>query len=145
MMRSKYRSKDERHVFHESHVEERLAVFEVSDSDNFEDRQKARNIFRYQARGYCFELPPKCSRYGRYCAFCHHLKCRENDQYDGEKWDYNFDPDVDRYLDFCDCLKSVAISCNTDDDLIRCQLPKIDNDISMYSLLTLLADTQYYE
>ena len=61
-------------AFHEEVALNQFAAYELTDSDDFENRQKARNILRYQTRGYCFELPPKCSRYGPYCSFCRYLK-----------------------------------------------------------------------
>jgi hypothetical protein len=65
MKRWKKKSKNERRVYHEKVVEDRFTAYELTDSENFDNRQKARNVLRYQIRGYCFELPPTCTRYGK--------------------------------------------------------------------------------
>ena len=102
------RSRKETRALHERKAEDTFAAYELSNSEDFDNRQKARNILRYQIRGYCFELPPTCSRWGKHCFACPHLKCRENEQYDGEKYDHDFDPDIDRFATLFDNLESMA-------------------------------------
>jgi len=104
----KMRARKETRALHEKIAEDRFAAYELTESEDFDNRQKARNILRYQVRGYCFELPPICGRYGRLCFTCPHLKCRENECYDGEKWDYDFDPDIDRFASLFDNIENLA-------------------------------------
>ena len=132
-------TKVEAQAHHEQVLLDMFAAYELSDSDDFENRQKVRNMLRYQARGYCFELPPKCSRYGNYCSFCPHLKCRDNERYDGEKWDYDFDPDVDRYRSLFDHLDTIADDSPAEDLGTPNHLPKIDTGLPLNSLLASLA------
>jgi hypothetical protein len=42
------------------------------------------------------------------------MKCRENEQYDGEKWDYDFDLDIDRFSGLFDNLRNLASTSNND-------------------------------
>ena len=102
------RSRKETRAMHERKAEDKFAAYELSNSEDFDNRQKARNILRYQIRQYCFELPPICSRWGRCCLDCAHVKCRENESYDGEKWDYDFDPDIDRFATLFDNLSGLT-------------------------------------
>jgi len=137
------RSRKETRAIHERKAEDRFAAFELSDSEDFDNRQKARNILRYQIRGYCFELPPTCAKWGKGCFFCPHVKCRENEQYDGEKYDHDFDPDIDRFASLFDNLSGMAtvsykgLIDGTADTLATPQ--SIDTERSMSSLLTALA------
>ena len=138
--------KHERHTYHEKIVEDRFAAYELTDSLNFDHRQKARNVLRYQVRGYCFELPPTCSRYGRCCADCVHVKCRENEWYDGEKWDYDFDPDINRFSLLFDNIEGLAnqdLAKSSSDDMMPMvdEIPsKVDTQRSLNSLLASLAE-----
>jgi len=129
---------------HERKAEDRFAAFELSDSEDFDNRQKARNILRYQIRGYCFELPPTCSKWGKCCFSCSHVKCRENELYDGEKYDHDFDPDIDRFASLFENLTGMAtvsykgLIDGTADESVRPQ--RIDPERSMSSLLSALAE-----
>ena len=137
------RSRKETRAMHERKAEDRFAAFELTDSDDFDNRQKARNILRYQIRGYCFELPPTCAKWGKCCFTCPHVKCRENEQYDGEKYDHDFDPDIDRFATLFDNLQGLAtvsykgLIDGTADEVATPQ--KIDTERSMSSLLSALA------
>jgi len=131
-------TKVEARAFHEQAALDQFAVYELIDSEDFENRQKARNILRYQLRGYCFELPPKCSRYGYYCSFCPHLKCRDNERYDGEKWDYDFDPDVDRYGSLFDYLQDIADNPPEETSEVHNSTSEIDPGLPLETLLTTL-------
>jgi len=102
------KSRKETRALHERTAEDKFAAYELTDSEDFDKRQMARNILRYQLRQYCFELPPTCSRWGRGCFSCSHLKCRENELYDGEKWSYDFDPDIDRFASLWENLSGMA-------------------------------------
>ena len=130
--------KHERDTYHEKIVEDRFAAYELTDSLNFDHRQKARNILRYQVRGYCFELPPTCAKYGRGCADCVHVKCRENEWYDGEKWDYDFDPDINRFSLLFDNIEGLASRKTADDR--RQTTAEVDTERSLFSLLASLAE-----
>ena len=135
------RSRIETRAYHEKVVEDRFAAYELTDSENFDHRQKARNILRYQMRGYCFELPPICARYGKHCFFCPHVKCRENESYDGEKWEYDFDPDIDRFSSLFDNMQNLANESNKDRMPMVNELPpKVDTERSLSSLLSALAE-----
>jgi len=136
----KKRKKVETQAMHEQIALDNWAAYELVDSENFEDRQKARNILRYQTRGYCFELAPKCSRWGSHCLHCCYLKCRENEQYDGVKWDYDFDPDVDRFSALKDNLLALTASSSPEALAVRNTPPKIDVNRSLNSLLVSLAE-----
>jgi len=59
-------------------------------------------------RGYVFELPPACDKWGKTCFHCPHVKCRENENYDGEKFDYDFDPDINRFATLQSSLEEIA-------------------------------------
>jgi hypothetical protein len=132
--------KHEREAYHEKIVEDRFAAYELTDSPNFDNRQKAKNVLRYQLRGYCFELPPTCARYGKCCLNCSHVRCRENEMYDGEKWDYDFDPDINRFSTLFDNLQDLANSSSNDIMPIANELPqKVDTQQSLTSLLATLA------
>jgi len=129
---------------HERKAEDKFAAFELTNSEDFDNRQKARNILRYQIRQYCFELPPTCARWGRCCFFCPHVKCRENESYDGEKYNHDFDPDIDRFATLFENLSGMAtvsykglIDGTADVPAIP---QKIDMERSMSSLLTALAE-----
>ena len=138
------RSRKETQAMHERKAEDKFAAYELANSEDFDNRQKARNILRYQLRQYCFELPPTCSRWGRCCFECPHLKCRENELYDGEKWDYDFDPDINRFASLFENLSDLAevsykglIDGTADEEA----LPRdIDPARSMSSLLCTLAE-----
>ena len=132
-------TKLETQAHHEQVLLDMFAAYELSDSDDFENRQKIRNMLRYQTRGYCFELPPKCSRYGVYCSYCPHLKCRDNERYDGEKWDHDFDPDVDRYRSLFDNLHDIADDSPAEDLETPNHLPEVDTGLPLDSLLASLA------
>ena len=135
------RSRSETRAYHEKVVEDRFAAYELTDSENFDHRQKARNILRYQMRGYCFELPPVCARYGKHCFFCPHVKCRENESYDGEKWGYDFDPDINRFSSLFDNMQNLANESNKDKMPMVNELPpKVDTERSLSSLLSALAE-----
>ena len=148
MKRWKKKPKRERRAYHEKIVEDRFAAYELTDSTNFDNRQKARNILRYQVRGYCFELPPTCARYGKHCLTCAHVRCRENEQYDGEKWDYDFDPDINRFSLLFDNLHNLAMMETADSrrqeaaerDVCRKDPPKVDTERTLFSLLASLAE-----
>ena len=140
-MGRKYRPRGERHARHEQYIEERFAAYEVSDSHDVENRQKTRNMLRYQLRGYCFELPPVCAKWGQTCLRCPHLRCRENEQYDKEKWDCDFDPDIDRYASLFDCLEDIATDCNGSDNMIQYHASKVDTEAPLTSLLATFANT----
>jgi hypothetical protein len=136
----KMKSRRETRAFHEKFAEDRFAAYELTESEDFDNRQKARNILRYQMRGYCFELPPICGRYGKHCFFCPHVKCRENESYDGEKWDYDFDPDIDRFSLFFDNLQNLAnASCKDRIPTANERPPKVDTERTLSSLLLALA------
>jgi hypothetical protein len=130
---------------HERIAEDKFAAYELSDSEDFDNRQKARNILRYQLRQYCFELPPTCARWGKMCFTCPHVKCRENENYDGEKCDYDFDPDIDRFASLFDNLQEMAtvsyksLLDGTAGNTATTPQP-IDIGRSMDSLLTALAE-----
>ena len=132
-------TKVEAHAFHEQFVEEQFALYELADSDDFDARQKIRNILRYQVRGYCFELPPACSRWGSHCNICPHLKCRENNQYDGQKWDYDFDPCINRFSGLFDNLQELASVPHTGIAEVNEVPQKVDTERSLFSLLSDLA------
>ena len=135
------RSRIETRAYHEKVVEDRFAAYELTDSENFDHRQKARNILRYQMRGYCFELPPVCARYGKHCFFCPHVKCRENESYDGEKWGYDFDPDINRFSSLFDNMQNLANESNKDKmPMVKELPPKVDTERSLSSLLSALAE-----
>jgi hypothetical protein len=142
---AKMKSRNETRAYHEKFAEDRFAAYELSDSEDFDNRQKARNILRYQVRGYCFELPPVCARYGKHCFFCPHVKCRENESYDGEKWGYDFDPDINRFAGLFDNLQNLAMRETADSrrqsaaDTKR-DPPKIDTGQSLSSLLVALSE-----
>ena len=141
MKKWKKKPKHERRAYHEKIVEDRFAAYELTDSTNFDNRQKARNILRYQVRGYCFELPPTCARYGKHCLTCAHVRCRENELYDGEKWDYDFDPDINRFSLLFDNLHDLAKSSNADMMPMASELPsKVDTKRTLFSLLASLAE-----
>jgi hypothetical protein len=141
----KMRTRRESRALHEQKAEDKFAAYELTNSDDFDNRQKARNILRYQIRGYCFELPPPCARWGRGCFVCPHLKCRENELYDGEKWADDFDPDIDRYSSLFDNLSTLAVVSYTsliDGTADEAAPPRqIDTERSMTSLLVALAET----
>jgi len=71
------------------------------------------------------------------------VKCRENEQYDGEKYDYDFDPDIDRFATLFDNLSGMAtvsykgLIDGTAEEVATPQT--IDTARSMSSLLTALA------
>ena len=140
----KMRSRKETRAMHERKAEDKFAAFELTDSEDFDNRQKARNILRYQIRGYCFELPPTCAKWGKACFTCPHVKCRENELYDGEKYDYDFDPDIDRFATLFDNLQGLAtvsykgLIDGTADTPATPQM--IDTERSMSSLLFALAE-----
>ena len=136
----KYMTRVEAQAFHENFVEEQFALYELADSHDFDNRQKIRNILRYQVRGYCFELPPTCARWGKRCDDCPHLKCRENTLYDGEKWDYDFDPDIDRFSSLYDNLFSLTLVSHTGCLVASEVPPKVDTEQSLASLLTILTE-----
>ena len=138
------RSRKETRAMHERKAEDTFAAYELSDSEDFDNRQRARNILRYQIRQYCFELPPTCSRWGKSCFSCSHVKCRENELYEGEKWDYDFDPDIDRFATLFDNLAGLAevsykglIDGTTEETAAPQQ---IDTERSLISLLCTLAE-----
>ena len=139
------RSRRETRAMHERKAEDKFAAYELSDSEDFDNRQRARNILRYQIRQYCFELPPTCSRWGKGCYFCSHIKCRENELYDGEKWDYDFDPDIDRFATLLDNLAGLAeVSYKglIDGTAEESAVPHpIDTERSLTSLLCTLAES----
>ena len=132
------RSRREIREYHEKFAEAQFAAYELTDSEKFDRRQKARNILRYQMRGYCFELPPVCARYGKACFHCTHLKCRENEQYDGLKWDYDFDPDINRFSSLFDNLQNLATKETADDS--RQTAGNVAVERSMSSLIIALAE-----
>ena len=136
----KMKSRSETRAYHEQVAEDKFVAYELSDSEDFDNRQKARNILRYQMRGYCFELPPVCARYGKHCFFCSHVKCRENEMYDGEKWEHDFDPDIDRFSLLSDNLQNLATASTKDMMLMANEIPpKVDTEQSLGSLLASLA------
>ena len=137
---AKMKSRSETRAYHEKVAEDRFAAYELTDSENFDNRQKARNILRYQIRGYCFELPPTCGRYGKRCLTCPHVKCRENEMYDGEKWEYDFDPDINRYSSLFDNLQGLASGSHKDIPIAERDLQKVDTERTLFSLLAVLAD-----
>jgi len=137
---AKKRSRREIRAYYEKYAEDRFAAYELTDSENFDNRQKARNILRYQMRGYCFELPPACTRYGKSCLTCPHVKCRENESYDGEKWEYDYDPDINRFSSLFDNLQDLANSpCEDMIPIANTTLPKVDTDQPLSSLLSAFA------
>jgi hypothetical protein len=132
---------------HEQIANDTFAAYELSESNDFENRQKARNILRYQSRGYCFELPPKCGRWGYRCVFCVHFRCRENTQYDGVKWDYDFDPDIDRFGSLehqlhhlADTTKTAAVLPPVHNFSESGKTVCVDQNLPLNSLLTSLAE-----
>ena len=142
----KKRTLKETRAMHERKAEDKFAAYELTNSDDFDNRQKARNILRYQIRGYCFELPPTCARWGRCCFACSHVKCRENELYDGEKWEYDFDPDIDRFASLFENLQGMAtvsykglIDGTADEPAATPQV--VDTERSMSSLLSALAES----
>jgi hypothetical protein len=140
-MMAKMKSRNETRAYHEKYAEDKFAAYELSDSEDFDNRQKARNILRYQVRKYCFELPPTCGKYGKHCFFCPHVKCRENESYDGEKWDHDFDPDINRFSLLFDNLQNLAITSSKDMIPMAHETPpKIDTGRSLSSLLSALAE-----
>jgi len=137
----KMKSRSETRAYHEQVAEDKFVAYELSDSEDFDNRQKARNILRYQMRGYCFELPPVCARYGKHCFFCSHIKCRENESYDGEKWDHDFDPDIDRFSSLFDNLQNLSTASTKAMMPMVNELPsKVDTERSLSSLLSALAE-----
>ena len=140
----KIRSRKETQALHERKAEDLFAAYELSNSEDFDNRQKARNILRYQMRGYCFELPPTCARWGKGCRSCTHTRCRENELYDGEKWGYDFDPDIDRFSSLFENLTGMATVSYKSllDGTANEKTPPlaIDTERSLTSLLTTLAD-----
>ncbi|MCL2005823.1 MAG: hypothetical protein FWG73_06625 [Planctomycetaceae bacterium] len=141
-MTRKKMTKVEARAYHEQVALDQFAAYELTDSDDFENRQKARNILRYQTRGYCFELPPTCSKYGTFCSFCSHLKCRDNEQYDRIAHNDDFDPDIDRYVDLFDYLKTVANTHAGDVSVEKNTTFQMDTKQSLHSLLTLIANAK---
>jgi hypothetical protein len=137
---AKMKTRRETRAYHERYAEDRFAAYELTDSDNFDHRQKARNILRYQMRGYCFDLPPVCARYGKHCFFCSHIKCRENEQYDGKKWNYDFDPDIDRFSLLFDNLKQLAKASPKERTSVEVIPPKVDTEHTLSSLLITIAE-----
>jgi hypothetical protein len=136
----KMRARKETRAYHEKFAEDQFAAYELTESDDFDNRQKARNILRYQIRGYCFELPPTCAKYGKHCFYCPHVKCRENELYDGEKWDYDFDPDIDRFSGLFANIENLASGSNKDRmPTVNETPPMIDTERSLSSLLAALA------
>jgi len=133
-------TKAESRTMHERIAFNNFAACELLDSDNFENRQKARNILRYQMRGYCFELPPRCSRWGSYCSVCCYLKCRDNEQYDGVKWDFDFDPDVDRFASLAVNLHAIAMRPHEEVLTVQKTRPQVDVNRSLNSLLAAIAE-----
>jgi hypothetical protein len=143
-------SRKETRAMHERIAEDKFAAHELTDSEDFDNRQKARNILRYQLRQYCFELPPTCARWGKMCFTCSHIKCRENENYnsemyyDSEKDDYDYDPDIDRFASLFDNLQGLSIVSykslldGTADVIAMPQ--EIDTERSMSSLLTALSE-----
>ena len=113
-MKRPYRIREDIREFHENFVEEQFALCELSDTEDFDYRQKIRNMFRYQARGHCFELPPVCAHWGKRCFSCPHVNCRENEMYDreasynSETDNYEFDPDINRFARLADTLFDLA-------------------------------------
>jgi hypothetical protein len=144
MSKWKKKSRKEINAYHEKIAEDKFAAYELTESEDFDNRQKARNILRYQIRGYCFDLPPICGRYGKHCFTCPHLKCRENELYDGEKWDYDFDPDIDRFAGLFDNIENLAAGRRDGRlqtaDGSREESPAIDAERSLSSLLFALAE-----
>jgi hypothetical protein len=75
---------------------------------------------------------------------CSHQKCRENELYDGEKWDYDFDPDIDRFASLWENLQDMAtvsyrgLLDGTADESAAPQV--VDTERSMTSLLSALAE-----
>jgi len=134
------KSRRETRASHEKFAEDQFAAYELTDSENFDNRQKARNILRYQVRGYCFELQPTCSRWGKSCFHCKHVKCRENEQYDGEKWNYDFDPTIDRFSRLFDNIQDLASAPHTGTLQTDKSPLRIDTKRSLNSLLTVLAE-----
>ena len=136
------KSRKETRALHERTAEDKFTAYELTDSEDFDKRQMARNILRYQLRQYCFELPPTCSRWGRGCFSCSHLKCRENELYDGEKWSYDFDPDIDRFASLWENLSGMATVSYKgllDGTADVAAIPQaIDTECSMSSLLSAL-------
>jgi len=137
------RSRKETRAMHERKAEDKFAAYELSNSEDFDNRQKARNILRYQLRQYCFEQPPTCARWGKHCFTCPHVKCRENELYDGEKNDYDFDPDIDRFASLFDNLQDMATVSYKGllDGTAEAHAPPqpVDMERSMISLLAALA------
>jgi hypothetical protein len=61
--------------------------------------------------------------------------------YDGEQWDYDFDPDINRFSLLFDNLHDLANSPNKDMMLIASETPaKVDTERSLISLLASLAE-----
>jgi hypothetical protein len=139
-MTRKKLTKAEAHALHEQIALDNFAAYELSDSHNFEDRQKTRNILRYQTRGYCFELPPRCSRWGIHCSTCSYLKCRDNEQYDKEKWNGEYDSDVDRFSSFAANLHVLAMHPHAEVLAVQNSPPQVDVSRSLNSLLASLAE-----
>jgi hypothetical protein len=71
---------------------------------------------------------------------CPHLKCRENDSYDGEKMDYDFDPDIDRFSLLFDNIKELAKSPLQEMIVPKESVPVVDLNRSLASLLFSLAE-----
>ena len=146
-MGTKYRKREETQEFHENFIEEQFALCELSNDVDFDYQQKIRNAFRYQVRGYCFELPPPCSRYGRGCFSCPYVKCRENEEYDKDQFynsetdEYDYDPDINRFARLSDTLFELAdFDVNRDHLQVDEIPPKIDSGRSLDSLLAVLAE-----
>jgi hypothetical protein len=137
---------------HERIAEDKFAAHELTDSEDFDNRQKARNILRYQLRQYCFELPPTCAHWGKMCFTCPHVKCRENENYDKEQYydevtdDYDFDPDIDRFASLFENLQGLStvsyksLLDGTTSEPVAIPPQSIDTERSMGSLLSALAE-----
>jgi len=72
------------------------------------------------------------------------VKCRENELYDGEKYGYDFDPDIDRFASLFENLTGMATVSYKgllDGTAAEAAIPQpIDTERSMSSLLAALAE-----
>ena len=59
--------------------------------------------------------------------------------YDGEKWDHDFDPDIDRFSSLFDNLQNLS-TASTKDMMPNELPPKVDTEQSLSSLLSALAE-----
>ncbi|GHT17574.1 hypothetical protein FACS1894189_3730 [Planctomycetales bacterium] len=95
-----YRKKSERIELHTNRAADNFIRREWEDTEHrltSNLRYRAKNVLKFQQQGYCFEPPPKCSKYPYGCRYCRFERCLEHPEYLAEKYHYQSDPDLDRF------------------------------------------------